>query len=47
MPVVEIYWKDLTPQKQKEILDIFGDNGNFDIYPICTIEDEEVPDVKN
>ena len=35
--VVEIYWKDLTAEKQQEILDLFGDNCNYDIFPIIQI----------
>lgn len=35
--VVEIYWKDLTPEKQQEILGVFGDNCNYDIFPIIQI----------
>lgn len=38
MSTIEIYWNDLTPEKQKEILDIQGDNGNYDVTPIATIE---------
>ena len=35
--VVEIYWNDLTAEKQQEILDVFGDNCNYDIFPIIQI----------
>ena len=38
---VEIYWQDLTPAKQAEILRMFGENGNWDVIPIATLE---VPD---
>lgn len=38
---IEIYWDDLTSEKQKEILDILGDNGNYDVTPIATIDVEE------
>ena len=27
--MVEIYWDDLTEEKQREILEVFGDNQNF------------------
>ncbi len=40
MPKIEIYWDDLTKEKQKEILDKLGDNGNYDVYPISSIEFE-------
>lgn len=41
MPTIEIYLDDLTEEKQKEILDKLGDNGNYDIFPIATIEYEQ------
>ena len=43
---VEIYWQDLTPAKRSEILQAFGENGNYDVFPIATLgvpeEDEEL-----
>ena len=38
--IIEIYWDDLTESKQREILDALGDNGNYDVFPIATIEAE-------
>ena len=38
MPSIEIYWDDLTEAKQKEILEFLGDNGNYDVIPIATVE---------
>lgn len=37
---IEIYWNDLMPAKQKEILALLGNNGNYDVFPICTLEFE-------
>ena len=34
---IEIYWQDLTPAKQSEILQAFGENGNYDVFPIATL----------
>ena len=34
---IEIYFGDLTPEKQQEILDALGDNGNYDVFPLATI----------
>ena len=34
---IEIYWDDLTVDKQDEILKALGDNGNYDIIPIATL----------
>jgi len=34
---ITIYFDDLSPEKQQEILDALGDNGNYDVFPIATI----------
>ena len=39
-----IYFSDLTQEKQQEILEAFGDNGNFDVYPIVSIPEPEIDD---
>lgn len=41
VPEINIYWDDLTPKAQQEILNAFGDNCNFDILPIATISVED------
>lgn len=41
MPTIEIYFDDLTEEKQKEILDNLGDNGNYDLFPLASLEYEE------
>ena len=41
LKTIEIYWNDLTEKKQKEIVDIIDDDGNYDIYPIAIIEIED------
>lgn len=41
MITIEFYWNDLTPEKQAEILRLLGDNGNWDVFPFCTIEIQE------
>ena len=38
---IEIYWDDLTKEKQEELLNLFGDNRNWDVFPITEIEIEE------
>ena len=35
---IEIYWQDLTQAKQSEILQVFGENGNWDVFPIVAID---------
>lgn len=40
----EIYFDDLTKEKQAEFIKVFGNNGNFDVHPIATLrvyDDEE------
>ena len=43
---IKIYWDDLTEAKKQEIVEVFGDNCNYDIFPIVTleVEDEEEED---
>ena len=39
MKTVEIYWNDLTPEKQQELFEALGDEiGNYDVFPIVTLE---------
>lgn len=38
--VIEFYWDDLTKEKQEEILEILGENGNWDVIPFCVLEVE-------
>ena len=41
MSTIEFYWDDLKPEKQQEVLEKLGDNGNWDCIPFCTLEIEE------
>ena len=41
---IEIFWQDLTPAKQSEILQAFGENGNYDVFPIATLDMPEEED---
>ena len=42
MKTVEIYWNDLTPEKQQEIFEALGgEDGNFDVFPIVPLEFED------
>lgn len=42
MKTIEIYWNDLTPEKQQEILEALdGEDGNYDVFPIVTLEFED------
>lgn len=39
--MIEIYFQDLKEEKQKEILEELGENGNYDVFPIAVIGKEE------
>lgn len=40
----EIFWNDLTEECQKRLYDFLGgENGNYDVFPIATIYQEEEP----
>lgn len=45
MNCIEISWNDLTAQKQNEILEALGENGNYDVIPIATIYIPEEEDI--
>ena len=45
MDYINIYWDDLTEDKQKEILEALDDNGNYDVVPIATIYVPEEEDL--
>lgn len=37
----EIYWNDLTPECQARLFEFLGgENGNYDVFPIVTLEKE-------
>lgn len=35
--VFSIYFTDLTPEAQKRFIEAFGDNGNYDVWPLADI----------
>ena len=39
--MIEIYFNDLVKSKQDEIIEILGDNGNYDVIPIAKIPTED------
>lgn len=39
--MIEIYWGDISSEKQQEILDAFGENCNYDVFPIVQIPESE------
>jgi hypothetical protein len=38
---VEIFWGDLTPDAQRLLQEVLGDNGNHDLIPLVELEFEE------
>lgn len=41
MATFEIYIQDLLPDKQQELIEFLGgDNGNYDVFPLATLEEE-------
>jgi hypothetical protein len=33
----DILWDDLSVEAQTELLDLMGDNGNYDVFPLTSI----------
>lgn len=42
MNTFEIYFGDLAPETQARLVEFLGgNNGNYDVFPICVLEKEE------
>jgi hypothetical protein len=41
---VRLYFNDLTKERQEKIIEVFGDNCNWDVFPICELEIESDKD---
>lgn len=39
--MIDIYWDDLTPEKQEELLAAFGGQENWDVFPIASIPEPD------
>ena len=35
--LVDIFWEDLSAEAQTELFNLIGDNGNYDVFPIVSI----------
>lgn len=45
MRTFEIYFQDLTPDKQQELFEFLsGENGNYDVIPLATLEEYDEDD---
>lgn len=45
MITMRLYFDDLTEERQKKIIEVFGDNCNWDCIPIDTIQIEDERDI--
>ena len=34
---VDLFWDDLSAEAQAELLKLIGDNGNYDVFPLASI----------
>jgi len=37
----DLYWDDLSSEAQSELLSLMGENGNYDVFPIASINIEQ------
>lgn len=45
MRTFEIYFQDLTPDKQQKLFEFLGgENGNYDVIPLATLEEYDEDD---
>ena len=45
MRTFEIYFQDLTPDKQQELFEFLGgENGNYDVIPLATLQEYDEDD---
>ena len=35
--MIELYWDDLSEKTQNELLNLWGDNGNYNLLPIIEL----------
>lgn len=35
---IELYWDDLTERTKEELLNLWGENGNYDVFPIVELD---------
>ena len=42
--VIQLYWDDLSPSAKERLLELFGDNGNYDVFPLAELVTENETD---
>ena len=35
--VIQLYWDDLSSSAKERLLELLGDNGNFDVFPLAEL----------
>ena len=35
--VIQLYWDDLSLSAKERLLELFGDNGNYDVFPLAEL----------
>ena len=35
--VIQLYWDDLSSSAKERLLELFGDNGNYDVFPLAEL----------
>ena len=42
--VIQLFWDDLSSSAKERLLELFGDNGNFDVFPLAELVIENETD---
>ena len=42
--VIQLYWDDLSSSAKEHLLELFGDNGNYDVFPLAELVIENETD---
>ena len=42
--VIQLFWDDLSSSAKERLLELLGDNGNFDVFPLAELVIENETD---
>ena len=42
--VIQLFWDDLSSSAKERLLELFGDNGNYDVFPLAELVIENETD---